>query len=88
MIKIFGLQETINSSETEAKLGAIIEKRRNILNLIEKADGSPNTQGNLSKLKRLDEELSQEFRHWQSLSEKTDETLRLDGQQLREESFL
>ena len=71
----------------EAKLGAIIEKRRNILDLIEKADGSPITQGNLSKLKRLDEELSQEFKNWQSLSEKTDQTLRLDGQKLREESF-
>ena len=71
----------------EAKLGAIIEKRRNILDLIEKADGSPITQGNLNKLKRLDEELSQEFKNWQSLSEKTDQTLRLDGQKLREESF-
>ena len=79
MMKIFAAQETTNSSEVEAKLGAIIEKRRNILNLIEKADGSPNTQGNLSKLKRLDEELSQEFRHWQSLVDKTEETLKLDG---------
>ena len=65
----------------------IIQKRRNILNLVEKADGGPNTQGNLGKLKRLDEEMSQEFKNWQSLSEKTEETLKLDGQHLREESF-
>ena len=81
------MQETTNSSEAEAKLGTVIEKRRNVLNLIEKADGSPNTQGNINKLKRLDEELSQEFKNWQSLSEKTDETLKLDGHQLREESL-
>ena len=65
----------------------IIQKRRNILNLVEKADGGPNTQGNLSKLKRLDEEMSQEFKNWQSLSEKSEETLKLDGQHLRGESF-
>ena len=71
----------------ETKLVKIIQKRRNILNLIEKADGGPTTQGNISQLKRLDAELAQEFKNWQSLSGKTGETLRLDGQQLREETF-
>ena len=65
----------------------IIQKRRNILNLIEKADEGPTTQGNISQLKRLDAELAQEFRNWQNLSGKTGEALRLDGKQLREESF-
>ena len=54
------------------KVQSILERRRQLLDILEKAAPGPQSEGDLSQLRRLDSELDRECQNWRKLSGKTE----------------
>ena len=57
------------------KVQSILERRRQLLDILEKAAPGPQSEGDLSQLRRLDSELDRECQNWRKLSGKTEGSL-------------